>query len=663
MNELALYAGSGGGILGGLLLGWRSVCYVEHERYCAEILANRIKDGCLHEAPIWDNVTTFDGKPWRGKVHIVTGGFPCQPWSVAGQQKGEKDHRNLWPDTSRIIGEVRPKFALLENVPGLLRQEYFGTILADFHKLGYGVIWDVVPASGVGAPHKRNRVWILAFRNWDGVPESGLAPDGWEIKDEPWGTVMYPTKTVVESIKQWAGQDTPHYQRNETSGSVPNSRSLRCDTGGAGESLQGSRTPGETRAPGREVADPLFDGRTESRESGRPNRLGTETATESQAGNQPPSTVEHCSEAIGRKELGNTDGFVMEKPRESEDSSLQKDGSQSPPVSGSSTRRNFWWEIDPANLPDMADPNSTRPRVRRAKSNGQSPGGGNEEYRPATSESGQTERRTDDLPNTQDNGINRGVRHQGPAEEAGGRRNNHTRGSRGDERRDIVRNVPDTDSVNGTVGRDDQTDAEESRIGGDFKGRSRSDDRGVIGTESNETDAEVPNPNSEQLRPGIVGQDIGSNGRDDTGRGREMANPGLSELTGRNDDPEDNPGVTGTPGSQPASCCGRGTGTEGTMANPQSCQCGAGPCQCNQTGDGRTFPSDESGDFTDPTENWPVESRVGRVVNGMACRVDRLKATGNGQVPAVARVAWEALIWKAVAYGGLILNPPPINND
>ena len=84
MNELALFAGAGGGILGGKLLGWRTVCAVEWEPYPASVLCARQNDGLLPPFPIWDDVQTFDGKPWRGIVDVVSGGFPCQDISAAG---------------------------------------------------------------------------------------------------------------------------------------------------------------------------------------------------------------------------------------------------------------------------------------------------------------------------------------------------------------------------------------------------------------------------------------------------------------------------------------------------------------------------------------------------------------------------------------------------
>lgn len=198
LRELALYAGSGGGILASILLGHQIICAVEIEPYCREVLLRRQWDGVLPLFPIWDDARTFNGEPWRGVVDIITAGFPCQPFSVAGRRQGEADERNLWPDTIRIIREVRPRHVLLENVPGLLAAphetlygeplpieegtiidesfkvealmggcdiilpSYVGRIFADLAESGFDGPWRVLSAAGVGAPHQRDRLWIVA---------------------------------------------------------------------------------------------------------------------------------------------------------------------------------------------------------------------------------------------------------------------------------------------------------------------------------------------------------------------------------------------------------------------------------------------------------------------------------------------------------------------
>ena len=178
LRELALFAGVGGGQLGSKLIGGiRTICYVEKEAYCQEVIKARIRDGIFDDAPIWDDIRDFDGTRWTGCVDLVSAGFPCQPFSAAGKQEGELDDRNLWPDTIRVIREVGPEWCLLENVPRLLGFAYFGTILRDLAEAGFDARWCTISAADVGAPHKRERLWIMAHTNGAGLqrqPRPGL---------------------------------------------------------------------------------------------------------------------------------------------------------------------------------------------------------------------------------------------------------------------------------------------------------------------------------------------------------------------------------------------------------------------------------------------------------------------------------------------------------
>ena len=172
MNELALFAGAGGGILGGHLLGWRTVCAVEFAEYPRRVLLARQRDGMLPAFPIWDDVRTFDGKPWRGRVQVVSGGFPCQDISVAGSGDGLDGERSgLWLEMARIIGEVQPEFAFVENSPALTSRG-LGRVLGDLAEMGFDARWGVLGAAHAGAPHLRERIWILADAD-------GSYSDGW----------------------------------------------------------------------------------------------------------------------------------------------------------------------------------------------------------------------------------------------------------------------------------------------------------------------------------------------------------------------------------------------------------------------------------------------------------------------------------------------------
>ncbi|HEX5328860.1 DNA cytosine methyltransferase [Sulfuricurvum sp.] len=164
MNELALFAGAGGGILGGKLLGWRTVCAVERDAYAAQVLAQRQNDGTFEPFPIWSDVSSFDGYPWRGIVDVISGGFPCQDISSAGSGCGLDGARSgLWREMARIIGEVRPPRVLVENSP-LLTSRGGDRVIGDLTALGYDCKWGVIGAHNADAPHKRDRIWIVATR-------------------------------------------------------------------------------------------------------------------------------------------------------------------------------------------------------------------------------------------------------------------------------------------------------------------------------------------------------------------------------------------------------------------------------------------------------------------------------------------------------------------
>ena len=184
-NVLDCFSGYGGFALGLRLAypdaDFRTVTYIEWDKYCQQVIQARIEDGHLDDAPIWDDIKSFDGRPWRGTVDILSAGFPCQPHSNAGLRRGADDDRNLWPDTLRIIGEVGPRLVILENVPGILvgsdgRPPYGGTVVGQLSEIGYDAVWAIISAASTGAPHLRNRWWLLArpmeHSQHDGLPLS-----------------------------------------------------------------------------------------------------------------------------------------------------------------------------------------------------------------------------------------------------------------------------------------------------------------------------------------------------------------------------------------------------------------------------------------------------------------------------------------------------------
>ena len=164
MNELHLFAGAGGGILGGMLLGHTCVCAVEIEEYPRKVLLQRQRDSILPHFPIWDDIQTFDGKPWKGRVDVVAGGWPCQDISIAkadGAGIGGK-RSGLWTEMARIIREVEPRYVILENSPAITFRG-LGTVLGDLAEMGMDARWGVLGAEHAGGNHARRRFWCVAY--------------------------------------------------------------------------------------------------------------------------------------------------------------------------------------------------------------------------------------------------------------------------------------------------------------------------------------------------------------------------------------------------------------------------------------------------------------------------------------------------------------------
>lgn len=198
MNELALFAGAGGGILGGQLLGWKTVCAVEVDAFCARRLMQRQNEKHLPPFPIWDDVCTFDGYPWRGIVDVVSGGFPCQDISVAGPGTGlEGERSGLWVEMARIINEVRPPFVFVENSP-MLTSRGLGIVLGDLASMGYDAEWGVLAASDVGplTNGKESGLWPTptVCGNYNRKGASKNSGDGLATAVKKW-----PTPTAMDA--------------------------------------------------------------------------------------------------------------------------------------------------------------------------------------------------------------------------------------------------------------------------------------------------------------------------------------------------------------------------------------------------------------------------------------------------------------------------------
>lgn len=162
MNVLDLFSGIGGFSLGLGRAGMKTVAFCETDDYACRVLEKHWPD-----VPIFGDIKKLHMRGLNESIDVVCGGFPCQPVSLAGTRAGDLDDRWLWPEMRRVIGEVKPRWVLAENVRGLLSAEngrLFGGILRDLAELGYAVEWHCISAAAVGAPHIRDRVWIIGQR-------------------------------------------------------------------------------------------------------------------------------------------------------------------------------------------------------------------------------------------------------------------------------------------------------------------------------------------------------------------------------------------------------------------------------------------------------------------------------------------------------------------
>ena len=158
MRILDLFSGIGGFSIAADWLGWETVAFCEQDKFCQKVLKKHWPD-----VPIFDDIKTLKGDEINGPIDIICGGFPCQPWSTAGKRRGADDDRHLWPEMLRVVQETRPRWVIGENVAGIIRMG-LDAVLADLEAEGYACQSFVIPACGIGAQHRRDRVWIVANR-------------------------------------------------------------------------------------------------------------------------------------------------------------------------------------------------------------------------------------------------------------------------------------------------------------------------------------------------------------------------------------------------------------------------------------------------------------------------------------------------------------------
>jgi DNA (cytosine-5)-methyltransferase 1 len=163
MRHGSLFSGIGGFDLAAEWMGWTNVFNCEWEEFPRQVLKHHFPHATQHQ-----DIREFDATAYAGRIDIISGGFPCQPYSTAGKRKGKDDERHLWPEMLRVIQECAPTYVVGENVRGLISWNggmVFEEVCADLEAQGYTVQPFVLPAAGVGAPHRRDRVWFVAYSN------------------------------------------------------------------------------------------------------------------------------------------------------------------------------------------------------------------------------------------------------------------------------------------------------------------------------------------------------------------------------------------------------------------------------------------------------------------------------------------------------------------
>ena len=296
---LSICTGAGGLDLGVRLArpDARTVCYVEREAFAVANLVAAIQGGLMDEAPVWSDLATFDGGPWRGRVDWLIGGIPCQPHSTAGQRHGADDERDLWPDAARIIREVRPGIVFLENVPGIMGY-YHERIGPELRGMGYRTEEGLFSAAEVGAPHARERFFVLGYANQPRRKGERMFA-GWPAQQ---GAGIGQGRAELADAEHW-----PPERRGREMAGPPGV--------GEGEARE-QRLWADAGNGGKRVADTEGDGRAERRQPNeRQPTSGSEAVANAHNGARSPEH-EHEHEERAREFGGSGAGVVADGDRQ-----------------------------------------------------------------------------------------------------------------------------------------------------------------------------------------------------------------------------------------------------------------------------------------------------------------------------------------------------------
>jgi len=198
MNHGSLFSGIGGFELAAKWMGWNNIFNCEWEEFPRRVLRHHFP-----ESKQYGDIKEFRATAYAGGIDILTGGFPCQPYSLAGQRKGKDDERHLWPEMLRIVQECAPRYVVGENVRGLVGWNgglVFEEVCADLEAQGYDVQPFVLPACGVGAPHRRDRVWFVAHANHKGGGSRHRQVQGADEEVRQWDDGAQPRDSNIADV-------------------------------------------------------------------------------------------------------------------------------------------------------------------------------------------------------------------------------------------------------------------------------------------------------------------------------------------------------------------------------------------------------------------------------------------------------------------------------
>jgi len=292
----------------------RIVAYAEIEAFAIECLLARMEGGQLDAAPIWPNLKSFPWQAFSDRVDILSGGYPCQPFSAAGKRLGTEDPRHLWPFIANGIRIMRPKFCFFENVEGHISLG-LREVVGELESMGYQVSWGIFSAREVGAPHQRKRVFILAYRNNSGSGENKLLSKlrTVRIEQSSRGLRLCGEPTQVEEKTVWPSRPGQPQHKWEPPRVVGNASVVQCDGGNhysrivyGGKQVLKSRDSGGTSDMGntRDKGYTGSKGEGRAREEGESNGYASESTNDERRKTQP---------SLGRDANGTASGLDYAK--------------------------------------------------------------------------------------------------------------------------------------------------------------------------------------------------------------------------------------------------------------------------------------------------------------------------------------------------------------